>query len=94
MEKSFINELHCAITSSDPSAFYNYWNTCSVGQLRRDIEELTSTPEKDMKDFTKAAMQGLLSASWYTDESMHGQLAKAAVSAARATLNELQKQQP
>lgn len=45
----------------------------------------------DLKAFTMAAMKGYLSAGWWNNIDQHEDLAKHAVSAARATLNELSK---
>lgn len=88
-------ELLQAIYTRDTCFLEGYLQTVPMDALVDDLQQLISgaTLNSHLKDFTMAAMQGLLSASWYTDPAMHEQLAKAAVSAAKTTLSELQKQQ-
>lgn len=76
------------------------WSAVDVQKTLQKVMELklVAPAPSDLKDFTKAAMQGLCSNSVFNspvgaDQTPEGVVAQIAVSIARATLSELQKQQ-
>ncbi|KAA2242832.1 hypothetical protein F0L74_09900 [Chitinophaga agrisoli] len=99
-----INDLLFAIESCDNTELDSYLSTNDLDTIRKDFDDLIEDiKNQDLKAFTMAAMQGLLASS--DNLAVINRLAnnggtssteafgKTAVSFARATLAELQKQQ-
>lgn len=90
------NPLYKAFTGNDDDMMA-YFEATTADQMRFDFKDLlqgmVQAPTADLKDFTKAAMQGLCANAMLSDKMGPDAFAQDAVTIARATLSELQKQQ-